>query len=147
MSRRDDGHGDHGPDDPGPVGPDHADPDDPDAADPDAAGPDVAPGAEDPLAALRDGDLSLAAHRLTARITLIGALVLHLMVGALLPTTPQLAPAWGLPVFATLWFVAAALILRWYRTRPITTLLLPIALVGSWLATLWAGANLFGWGG
>jgi hypothetical protein len=140
VTRRDEGHGTHGPDDHGPHDGDAGTPGDPDD-------PDAAPGAEDPLAALRDGDLSLAAHRLTARITLIGALVLHLMVGALLPTTPQLAPPWGLPVFATLWFVTAALILRWYRTRAITALLLPIALVGIWLATLWAGANLFGWGG
>jgi len=109
--------------------------------------PDTPPDAEDPLAALGDRDLSRAAHRLTARITLIGALVLHLMVGALLPTTPQLAPAWALPVFATLWFVIAALVLRWYRIRAITTLLLPMALVVVWLATLWAGSNLFGWGG
>lgn len=129
MSRRDDGHGGHGPDEPD-------EPEDPDPV----------PGAEDPLAPLRDGDLPLAARRLTARITLIGALVLHLMVGALLPTTPQVAPAWGLPVFVTLWFVIAALILRWYRTRAITTLLLPIMLVGVWLVTLWAGTNLFGWG-
>jgi hypothetical protein len=140
-------HDGRGPDDHEPFGPDGDDPTgvDPDSVDPDA--PWAAPGAEDPLGALRDGDLTLAAHRLTARITLIGALVLHLMVGALLPTTPQLAPPWGLPVFATLWFVTAALILRWYRTRAITALLLPIALVGIWLATLWAGANLFGWGG
>ncbi len=140
MTGRDDGHGRHGPEDHGPHDGDEGTPGHPDD-------PDVAPGAEDPLAALRDAELSRAAHRLTARITLIGALALHLMVGALLPTTPQLAPAWGLPVFATLWFVVAALILRWFRTRAITTLLLPIALVGVWLATLWAGAALFGWGG
>lgn len=126
-------------------GPDGHEPSDADGDDRDDL--EVAPGAEDPLGALRDADLTQAAHRLTARITLIGALLLHLMVGALLPTTPQLAPAWALPVFATLWFVVAALILRWYRTRAITTLLLPIALVGVWLATLWAGSNLSGWAG
>lgn len=88
-----------------------------------------------------------AARRLTARIALAAALVLHLMVGALLPATPQLAPPWGLPVFATLWFVAVAVILRWYRARPITAMLVPFALVGAWLATLWIGRTLFGWGG
>ena len=137
MSRRDDGHGGLDPDDHEPSDPRDDDPTD----------DELAPGTEDPLGALRDRDLTRAAQQFTARITLIGALVLHLMVGALLPTTPQLAPPWGLPVFATLWFVTAAMILRWYRTRAIITLLLPIALVGAWLVTLWVGANLLGWGG
>lgn len=88
-----------------------------------------------------------AERQLTGYLALAGALILHVMVGALLPLTPQLGPRWMLVVSVVAWAATAALIWRWHRIRPITTLLLPFALLSAWYGALRTGSVLFGWGG
>lgn len=94
-----------------------------------------------------DGSPELqAARTLTGYLALAAALVLHVMVGALLPLTPQLAPRWMLAVSVAAWIGGAVLIWRWHRVRPIVTMLVPFAVLGAWFVALRLGAAVLGWG-
>lgn len=88
-----------------------------------------------------------AARALSGYLALGGAIVLHVMVGALLPVTVALAPRWVLAVSVAAWVVAAVLIWRWHRRRPIITLLVPFGLLALWYGTLQLGGAWLGWGG
>jgi hypothetical protein len=87
-----------------------------------------------------------AARTLTGYLALIAAIVLHVMVGALLPLTPALGPGWMLPVSIVAWVAAVFVIWRWHRIRPIATLFVPFAMLGAWYLVLWLGSELLGWG-
>ena len=86
-----------------------------------------------------------AARNLSAYLALAGAIVLHVMVGALLPLTTALGPRWMLAASVTAWVATAVLIWRWHRSRPIVTLFVPFALLGVWYLALQAGARYLGW--
>jgi hypothetical protein len=88
-----------------------------------------------------------AARALSGYLALGGAIVLHVMVGALLPVTVALAPRWALGVSVAAWVVAAVLIWRWHRRRPIITLLVPFGLLAVWYGALQLGGAWLDWGG
>jgi len=81
-----------------------------------------------------------AARTLTGYLALTAAVVLHVMVGALLPLTTARGPTWMLGVSVVAWVAAAVLIWRWHRVRPIATMLVPFALLGAWYLVLQIGA-------
>ncbi len=87
-----------------------------------------------------------AARKLTSYLALTAALVLHVMVGALLPLTTALGPRWMLAASVLAWVAAAMLIWRWHRLRPIATMLVPFAVLGAWYLALQIGSAVLGWG-
>ena len=93
--------------------------------------------AGDDAGAHHDGDLEReAARTLTGYLALTAAVVLHVMVGALLPLTTALGPRWMLAISVVAWVAAAVLIWRWHRLRPIATMLVPFALLAAWYLAL-----------
>lgn len=103
--------------------------------DPDAAG------AEDDRSPERE-----AARVVTGYLALIPALLLHVMVGALLPLTSALAPTWFLAITVLGWVAAVTLIWRWHRRRPVATLFVPFGVLGAWYLLLELGQRTLGWG-
>ncbi len=92
------------------------------------------------------GPERLAALTLSGYIALAGALLLHVMVGALLPLAQGLAPTWAMAVSAVVWVWGAVLLWRWHRARPIVTLFVPFGVLAVWWALLRAGQAWLGWG-
>jgi hypothetical protein len=88
-----------------------------------------------------------AARALSGYLALAGAIVLHVMVGALLPVTVTLAPRWMLAVSVAAWVAAAVVIWRWHRRRPIVTLLVPFGVLALWFGAVRLGGAWLGWGG
>jgi len=87
-----------------------------------------------------------AARVLTGYLALIPALVLHVMVGALLPLASAVAPQGMLVASVVGWVAGAGVIWRWHRTRPIATLFVPFGVLGLWYLALEVGQRSLGWG-
>ena len=68
------------------------------------------------------------------------AILLWLYVASVL-----LAPWWGVGVLVVLWVLLLALTVRWARTHPLATLVVPVLGVALWVGVISAGEAWFGW--
>jgi hypothetical protein len=69
------------------------------------------------------------------------ALVLFLILAS-----GAVVPWWGLALLTVVWVAALLQGARWFMTHPRRVLALPVAMVALWLAVLYGGAALLGWG-
>jgi hypothetical protein len=55
------------------------------------------------------------------------------------------APGWAVVVLCVFWLALLVLGFRWFMTRPLHVLALPLVAVAVWFAAITAGAALLGW--
>lgn len=54
-------------------------------------------------------------------------------------------PAWAVVVLLLVWLVVFALACRWFLTRPLRVLALPVVALALWFGAIFGGAKAFGW--
>ncbi|HEX6684558.1 MAG TPA: hypothetical protein VF062_17270 [Candidatus Limnocylindrales bacterium] len=72
-------------------------------------------------------------------------LLAHLATGVWYAASGLLAPMWAIVVLFVIWFGLLALAIYLLRTRPVWTLLVPVAATAIWFASISAGEALLGW--
>jgi hypothetical protein len=68
------------------------------------------------------------------------------MVLFLILASGAVVPWWGIALLTLVWVAALVQGTRWFMSRPGRVLALPVALLALWLAVLYGGAVLLGWG-
>ena len=66
-------------------------------------------------------------------------------VGFLYFASGLVAPGWAVVLLCLFWLALLVLGFRWFMTRPLHVLALPLVAAVVWFGTITAGAFLFGW--
>lgn len=70
--------------------------------------------------------------------------LLHLAMGVLILVSGLIMPVWAVVVLGVVWLVALVFVFQ-ARDRPFIVLVVPVAMLGIWLATAWLGETLLDW--
>lgn len=88
------------------------------------------------------GPLREAAAGLSARVALLAAGGMHLLLAAFVLPVGRIVPGWAAMALLAGWVAGAALIWRWHRARPVTTLLVPpVGALGWWVVVAAVGSG------
>jgi len=77
-------------------------------------------------------------------IVVVIGFILELGLGILVLVSGLIMPIWAVVALGVLWIVGLIVAIRWRRNAAVV-LAVPLAMIGIWVATAWAGDALLDW--